>query len=139
MDCQKQRGISRQKKTIKVKVNCNQNLKDTIFFLISRGDELTQKAVVLSSKDNVATAIANLKAGDILELEVNGENRVIKLTNDIPFGHKFSLSKIKLNSSVIKYGEVIGVVTTNIEPGEYVHIHNVASTRGRGDLSEVVK
>jgi altronate dehydratase small subunit len=95
---------------------------------------LKQKAIVLNLKDNVATALANLKAGDILELKVDTETKEVELTADIPFGHKFSLSTIEPNSPVIKYGEVIGVATTTIKPGDYVHIHNVASTRGRGDL-----
>jgi len=95
---------------------------------------LKQKAVVLSPKDNVATALAELKAGDTLELEVSGETQEVKLTTDVPFGHKFSLSKIEPDSPVIKYGEVIGVSTTTIKPGDYVHIHNVVSRRGRGDL-----
>jgi altronate dehydratase small subunit len=95
---------------------------------------LKQKAVVMNPKDNVATALANLKAGDALELGVGGEIRTVKLTSDVPFGHKLSLSKIGLDSPVIKYGEVIGLATTAIEPGDYVHIHNVVSARGRGDL-----
>ena len=90
--------------------------------------------VVLSPKDNVATALANLKTGDTLELGVSGEARAVKLTTDVPFGHKFSLSRIEPNSPVIKYGEVIGLSTATIEPGDYVHIHNVVSARGRGDL-----
>lgn len=97
---------------------------------------MKQKAVVLNSKDNVATALAALKAGDILKLEVGGETQEVKLTTDVPFGHKFSLSKIEPNSPVIKYGEVIGVSTTTIKPGDYVHIHNVVSTRGRSDQEE---
>ena len=100
---------------------------------------MTQQAVIQNPKDNVATSLANLKAGDILKLEVSGESRAIKLAIDIPFGHKFSLSKIELNSPIIKYGEVIGIATADIERGEYVHVHNLASTRGRGDLSGKVK
>jgi len=96
---------------------------------------LKQKAVVLNTRDNVATALANLKAGDNLELKISGETLELKLTTDVPFGHKFSLSDIELNSPVIKYGEIIGIATTTIKPGDYVHIHNVASARGRGDLS----
>lgn len=95
---------------------------------------MKQNAIVLSSKDNVATALANLKAGDTLELRVDTETKEVKLTADIPFGHKFSLSRIEPNSPVIKYGEVIGIATATIKPGDYVHIHNVASRRGRGDL-----
>ena len=95
---------------------------------------MKQKAVILNTKDNVATALAELKAGDILELEVGGETKEVRLTTDIPFGHKFSLSKIEPDSPVIKYGEIIGVSTATIKPGDYVHIHNVVSRRGRGDL-----
>ena len=96
--------------------------------------ELKQKAVVLNPEDNVATALASLKSGDTLELEVGGGLWTIKLVADIPFGHKFCLSKMGSGSPVIKYGEVIGVATADIEPGDYVHIHNVVSARARGDL-----
>ena len=95
---------------------------------------MKQKAVVLNPKDNVATALTNLKTGDSLTLQIGGETRTVKLVADVSFGHKFSLSQIEPDSLVIKYGEVIGVATTTIETGDYVHIHNVVSTRGRGDL-----
>ena len=95
---------------------------------------MKQKAVVLSAKDNVATALADLKAGDTLKLEVHGQIQAVKLDTDVPFGHKLSLSRIEPNLPVIKYGEVIGVSTVLIEPGDYVHTHNVVSARGRGDL-----
>ena len=95
---------------------------------------MKQKAIILNTKDNVATALADLKAGDTLKLEVGGETKEVRLTTDIPFGHKFSLSKIEPDSPVIKYGEIIGVSTATIKPGDYVHIHNVVSRRGRGDL-----
>ena len=95
---------------------------------------MKQKAVVLNPKDNVATALADIKAGDIVKLEVGGNTQEIKINTDIPFGHKFSLFKIEPDSPVIKYGEIIGLSTITIETGDYVHVHNVVSTRGRGDL-----
>jgi altronate dehydratase small subunit len=95
---------------------------------------LKQKVIILSPKDNVATALADLKTGDTLELEVDGHKKVIKLGADVPFGHKLSLSRIEPDLPVIKYGEIIGISTAPIEPGDYVHIHNIASARGRGDL-----
>ena len=95
---------------------------------------MKQKAIVINPKDNVATALVDLKAGDTLELEVSRETRAMKLTADVPFGHKFSLSNLEPNSPVIKYGEIIGIATAIIKPGDYVHIHNVVSARGRGDL-----
>ena len=96
---------------------------------------MKQKAVVFSAKDNVATALADLKAGDTAELNTGDKTIAIKLTAPVPFGHKFSLANIASGSPVIKYGEAIGTATANIQPGDYVHVHNVASARGRGDLA----
>jgi len=93
-----------------------------------------EKAVVLNARDNVATALTDLEAGTSLELDVGAESLTVKLTAAVPFGHKFSLAQIELGAPVIKYGEVIGTATSLIHPGDYVHVHNVASTRGRGDL-----
>jgi altronate dehydratase small subunit len=93
-----------------------------------------EKAVVLNPEDNVATALFDLKGGTLIELTVGGRRFVLELKAAIPFGHKVSLTDIMPGGSVIKYGEVIGRATQTIRPGDYVHVHNVASTRGRGDL-----
>ena len=37
---------------------------------------------------------------------------------------------------MLKYGEIIGQATEQIDPGEWVHTHNCKSTRGRGDIAE---
>ena len=100
---------------------------------------MKKKAVVFDAKDNVATALANFEAGTNVEVEVAGKPLVVKLINPVPFGHKFSLTQIKPGSSVIKYGEVIGSATNFIQKGDYVHVHNIASNRGRGDLAEDTK
>jgi len=96
---------------------------------------LIQKAVILSPQDNVATALADLQAGDNLELKTGEKDLAIKLTKPVPFGHKFSLTNIASGSPIIKYGEVMGAATADIQPGDYVHVHNVVSARGRGDLA----
>jgi len=75
---------------------------------------MEKKAIVLNSKDNVATALADLAAGDTVALEVDK----------------------KPVSVILKYGEVIGEATKDIKVGEHVHVHNVASTRGRGDVAK---
>jgi len=97
--------------------------------------KLKEKAVVLNAKDNVATALADLEAGTILKLDVGAKTLTVRLTAAVPFGHKFSLARIEPGAPVIKYGEVMGTATSAIGPGDYVHIHNVASTRGRSDLA----
>jgi len=92
------------------------------------------RAVVLNAKDNVATALDTLAKGENIELVFSGNKRTVELKADIPFGHKFSLADMEPNSPVVKYGEVIGLSTAPIKTGDYVHIHNIASARARGDL-----
>ena len=90
-----------------------------------------RKALLLNEKDNVAIALTNLRSGDEVELVIQGNNIKIKLLNDVPFGHKFSVRDIREGEYVIKYGEVIGIATKYISVGEHVHIHNVKGLRGR--------
>lgn len=92
--------------------------------------KLKEKAVVLNEKDNVATALADLEAGSSIELDVGDKLLTVKLMVRIPFGHKFSLTRIEPGAPVIKYGEVIGTATTAINTGGYVHVHNVVGVRG---------
>lgn len=91
------------------------------------------KAVIINKLDNVATSITNIEAGSTVTLK-NGYEIKVKVRKAIPFGHKFALIKIKKGESIIKYGAVIGRATKEIAEGAHVHIHNVESMRGRGDL-----
>ena len=58
----------------------------------------------------------------------------IHVTEAIPPGHKVALRAIAAGDPVIKYGSSIGLATSDIPAGAHVHTHNVASSRGRGDL-----
>lgn len=82
--------------------------------------------------DNVATALDFLTVGT--EIRGDATSQSLYLKNNIPFGHKFALVDIQKGSPIHKYGEVIGEATTDIAVGEHVHVHNVDSLRGRGDL-----
>lgn len=82
--------------------------------------------------DNVATALDYLHVGT--EIHEGEATQSLTLKGNIPFGHKFALVAIQKGSPVYKYGEIIGEATTDIAPGEHVHVHNVDSLRGRGDL-----
>jgi hypothetical protein len=87
-------------------------------------------ALVISARDNVATALEMLEPGRTLEL---GARRVV-VRDRIPPGHKVAIEPIASGHEVLKYGSAIGVAAGDIEVGAHVHTHNVASTRGRGDL-----
>lgn len=86
--------------------------------------------LVISDRDNVATALQALEAGRQLELG----GGAIDVREAVPSGHKIALRVIHAGEAVIKYGSPIGLATAEIPAGAHVHTHNVASTRGRGDL-----
>jgi altronate dehydratase len=86
--------------------------------------------LTISDRDNVATALQALEPGRRLEIR-NGE---VTVREPIPSGHKVALRTIAAGEAVIKYGSPIGLASAVIPEGTHVHTHNVASTRGRGDL-----
>lgn len=89
------------------------------------------KAVlVISDRDNVATALEALEPGR--HLVVRSAELVAR--EAIPSGHKIALADIAAGQPVVKYGSPIGLASADIRAGEHVHTHNVASSRGRGDL-----
>ena len=94
------------------------------------GRVLDDAALLLAESDNVATAVDDLSAGR--EMEYDG--RTVRLTEDVPFGHKVALTAVETGDEVRKYGEIIGRATESVASGEWVHTHNCESTRGRGDL-----
>lgn len=87
--------------------------------------------IVLCEADNVATALADLDAGETVTTPAGD----LALREPIAFGHKFALAEIAEGREVLKYGEAIGAASADIAPGDHVHTHNLAGLRGRGDLA----
>jgi altronate dehydratase len=90
--------------------------------------------LVISGADNVATALEPLDPGRIVDLG----GTTVTIAEAIPRGHKVALRAIPAGERVIKYGSPIGSASTDIAAGTHVHTHNVASARGRGDLSQAI-
>ena len=86
------------------------------------------KAVLVSGKDNVGTAVSELKKGEDAIYRVGSETRQISAGEAIPYGHKIALAKIAKGSAIIKYGEMIGRAKSDIKPGEWIHTHNTDET-----------
>lgn len=91
------------------------------------------RVIVITTRDNVATALEPLSPGQIVEVD----DRRIDVREPIGSGHKIALVRIAAGEPVMKYGSPIGTATFDIEAGAHVHIHNVASARGRGDLMSI--
>lgn len=90
---------------------------------------------VVSANDNVATILQKgLEKGATVEVKVGNGMKLIELKDNIIYGHKVAIKSIKKGEKILKYGLAIGVATADIFVGDHVHIHNVESTRGRGDL-----
>lgn len=93
-------------------------------------------ALKVHDDDNVATIFAEgIADGTPVEIrDKKGRSEVATVRGDIPYGHKIAVTDIRAGQPIVKYGEEIGVATQNIRQGDYVHIHNLNSMRGRGDL-----
>ena len=87
--------------------------------------------LVISERDNVATALEAIDAGR----EIRAGAATVVAVEAIPRGHKLAMRAIRAGEPVVKYGSPIGTASADIAAGAHVHTHNVASTRGRGDLA----
>ena len=85
--------------------------------------------LLLHEKDNTVTALADLTKGQTVFIHSQSGQEKCTLTADIPYAHKFSRTFIPKGTDVIKYGEVIGVASADIDPGQHVHVHNVDGKR----------
>ncbi|MQA04647.1 MAG: D-galactarate dehydratase [Streptosporangiales bacterium] len=86
--------------------------------------------------DTVATVFGDpLTRGEQLTVRVRDEERDLVSRAEIARGHKVALRAMATGERVIKYGHAIGVASRPIAVGEHVHVHNVESERGRGDLA----
>jgi len=94
-----------------------------------------KKAIVMDAKDNVATLLSDVEANDVVQVMMADKTAETKVQEKIQFGHKFAMETINKGQNVVKYGEVIGQATQDIGEGHHVHVHNVESLRGRGDLA----
>ena len=81
------------------------------------------RIVQISPDDNIAVAVTTLTAGQSVTL--NG--KTLSCSQEIPAGHKLAVRPIAAGEKVRKYGAPIGAATCDIQPGDWVHTHNLKS------------
>jgi altronate hydrolase len=81
------------------------------------------QAVFLHPNDNVAVASRGLAEG----AEVAAGPHTVTLSEPVKLGHKLALVAIGRGGPVVKYGQIIGFATRDIEPGQWVHVHNLSA------------
>ncbi|MBD5356136.1 MAG: altronate dehydratase [Bacteroides sp.] len=76
--------------------------------------------------DNVAVVLdpEGLKKGETVELD---GIPLFKLTEDVPYGHKFALLPVASGEKIIKYGNPIGIAKKDIVRGAWIHSHNLST------------
>ena len=80
------------------------------------------KLIRVHERDNVAVALAELHAGEEVELPWGGR---VKVQQTIPVTHKITLKDIPAGTTVWRYGQPIGTTTEAVPVGSWVHDHNL--------------
>jgi len=79
------------------------------------------KVLHLSPVDDVVVALEPLDAGQVVETAFGP----VDAREPVAMGHKLAVKPVKCGDAVHKYGFPIGVATQDIQPGEWVHTHNL--------------
>lgn len=85
---------------------------------------LQEVAIRLHPQDNVAVVRTDL-VDTVLMVEEAAGAYEIAVGGPIPTGHKVALRPIAPGEPVRRYGQVIGLASRAIRPGDHVHTHNV--------------
>ena len=88
-----------------------------------------RNAMIIDAKDNVAVAIEPIAKGDNAVYVCEGKEVSLPTLEDITIYHKLATRDIAKGEPVVKYGEHIGVASSDIKAGEHVHVHNVEGHR----------
>jgi altronate dehydratase small subunit len=88
---------------------------------------MQNRSILLNTRDDVATALTDLQAGESVHTSLGDLSVDVVLREDIEFGHKYALRDIPLGDEILKYGLPIGKALVDIKAGEWVHVHNCRS------------
>ncbi|MFO7906452.1 MAG: UxaA family hydrolase [Pirellulaceae bacterium] len=97
---------------------------------------MSLKALIIHPEDNVANLIGPGDKAESVECKTEGQSKTttVTLVDAIPANHKIAPAAIQAGSPIVKYGLCIGRASCDIQAGSHVHVHNIESNRGRGDL-----
>ncbi len=79
--------------------------------------------IQLHPNDNVLVALENLEVGQ----KISFDGMELKLQQQVPAKHKFTITELKTGDAVLMYGVLIGKALQNIPQAELISIHNVTN------------
>ena len=93
---------------------------------------MTTHFIVHEPSDSVGVVVVDqVNAGE----EIGGwvmetdETISIRISENVPLGHKLALKDISLGETIFKYGQDIGKAIRAISKGRHVHVQNVKTKR----------
>jgi hypothetical protein len=86
-------------------------------------ERTTPTLLLLAEGDHVLIAACDLQPG-VHRASTGGE---VVVTEPVWLGHKVAARRISAGEAVTRCGVPIGTATSAIEPGAWVHTHNLAS------------
>jgi altronate hydrolase len=91
--------------------------------MTSKKFPMVPDVILLSERDNLCVAARELNVG----ARVSVGDRTVELAEAVPQGHKIALTTIRIGDPAIKFGQIIGFAASPIEPGEWIHTHNLSA------------
>lgn len=82
---------------------------------------MQNKIIKVNPSDNVAVALVNLKAGEIISFE----GKDVHVVSDTKLKHKISLERFESGARIIMYGVLVGTANGVIEKGDVLTTENV--------------
>jgi (2R)-sulfolactate sulfo-lyase subunit alpha len=98
---------------------------------IVEGDPVRHKFLIHRRGDHVGVAVAPISAGEtVLGVFMDDDSTIeVVARADVPLGHKIAVRATDGDPAVLEYGVQIGNASVPLEPGDYVHTHNLKSAR----------
>ena len=84
-------------------------------------------AVMLNKIDKVVTVVEEVKKGDLVNYTKDGVPCIVEAIEDIPAFHKISVTDLKEEEHVIKYGQIIGGMLMDVPKGSWISHKNIKS------------
>ena len=81
--------------------------------------------IKINEKDDVIVVLKDFKKGDVVDS--------ITLLDDVKMGHKVALHDMEKGHYLIKYGNVIGILSQDVKKGNWIHSHNLKTSLGEGE------
>ena len=82
--------------------------------------------ITLHPNDNVAISRTALLPRTVLTSDTDS----ITVARMVPPGHKIAIAPIAEGAEILRYGQIIGHASTDIQAGDHVHTHNVVTHQG---------